>query len=182
MSKPASAPRELCPEGTHAAVCTGVIDYGTQIVEFNGSEKKQKKISIEFEPQGVEKEAGGRFLIAARLTNSSDDRSTLAKILKAWGFKNPADVDLETLVGKPAMITVTHSDDGQYANIGTVSAPPKGMKVGKPVQALRSLFLDETFDEDVFNGLSDKAKEKIMASPEYEECTTPKVAKKKGKK
>jgi len=47
MSKPASAPRELCPEGTHAAVCTGVIDYGTQIVEFQGNEKKQKKISKE---------------------------------------------------------------------------------------------------------------------------------------
>ncbi len=48
------------------------------------------------------------------------------------------------------------------------------MKIGKPEQEMRSLFLDDTFDADVFESLSDKTKEKIMMSPEYEACVTPK--------
>ena len=187
MSKPQSTPRELCPEGAHPSVCTGVIDLGTQVVTFKGTEKKQKKLYIEFEPQGVEKESGDPFLVSLRVTNSDSDKSTLVKTLKSWlGVKNASEFDLAQCVGKSALITVSQSEDGQYANITNVSGLPKGMKVGKPVAALRSLFLDDTFDETVFESLSDKAKEKIMSSPEYDAVLAAakpkKVAPKKVKK
>lgn len=184
MSKPQSTPRELCPEGSHAAVCLGVIDIGTQTVTFKGKEKRQKKLYIEFEPQGVEKEDGEPFTIVLRATNSDSDNSTLAKTLKSWlGVKNVAEFDLAECAGKSALVTVTHSEKGDFANIATIVPLPKGMKVGKPSGEVRSLFLDDTFDEEVFEGLKDSVKEKIMSSPEYDAVlASQKKGKAKGKK
>lgn len=183
MSKPAQSARELCPEGTYPAICTAVIDLGTQVVVFKDEEKKQKKVLIEFELQGPTKENGTRFTNAMRVTNSASDRSTLAKTLKTWlAVKNPADYDLENLLGKHALVTISHSEDGQYSNVASVTQVPKGMKVGKPEAELRSLFLDETYDADVFDSLGDKLKEKIMLSPEYVALSAPKPKKAAKKK
>lgn len=180
MSKPQSTPRELCPEGSHASVCLGVIDIGTQDVTFKGQSKRQKKLYIQFEPQGVEKEDGTPFVVSLRATNSNSDNSTLAKTLKSWlGVKDISDYDLAQCAGKAALITITHSDSGDFANIATITPLPKGMKVGKPQGEVQSLFLDETFDEDVFNSLNDRIKEKIMSSPEYDAVL---AAQKKGTK
>src|SRR6478736_4588589 len=131
MSKPAQPTMQLCPEGSYSAVCTGVIELGTQLVKTPQGEKKQKKILIEFELQGVEKESGARFLLGLRVTNSTHEKSTLAKTLKSWlSIKNPQDYDLDGLLAKTALLGITHSEAGKCSNISTVAQLPKSMKIG----------------------------------------------------
>ncbi len=184
MSKPPKSKRELAPEGVHKAVCVHVIDLGTQEFSFKGKEMSARKVSVGFELIGKKNAFGEPQVVAQRYTFSNSKKSNLMKDLKAWlGIKDP-DFDLDGLQGKPAQVTITHSDDGEYANITNVGGVPKGTKFPKPATPWVSLYLDETFDQDVFDDLPDYFKEKIAASPEYDEVNAPKKPAKKaaGKK
>lgn len=180
MSSAPKAKRELAPEGVYKAVCVHVIDLGTQTFTIKGKEQSSRKVSVGFELLGKKNSFGDPQVLAQRYTFSSSKKSNLSKALKAWlGIKDP-DYDLDGLLGKPAQVTITHSEDGEYANITNIGAVPKGTKFPKPATGLTSLYLDESFDKDVFDDLPDYFKEKIASSPEYDEVVASKP--KKGKK
>lgn len=180
MSKPPKSKRELAPEGVHKAVCIHVIDLGTQTFTFKGKEQSARKVSVGFELIAKKNSFGEPLVVAQRYTFSNSKKSNLMKDLKAWlGIKDP-DFDLVGLELKPAQVTITHSDDGEYANITNVGGVPKGTKFPKPVNQFTSLFLDDTFDQDVFDNLPDYFKEKIAATEEYDQLNAPKKG--KGKK
>lgn len=180
MSKPPKAKRELAPEGVHKAVCVHVIDLGTQEFTIKGKQTSARKVSVGFELLGKKNGFGEPLVVAQRYTFSNSKKSNLMKDLKGWlGIKDP-DFDLDGLKDKPAQVTITHSEDGEYANITNVGGVPKGTKFPKPTNKFVSLYLDETFDKDVFDDLPDYFKEKIASSPEYDEVAGP--AKPKAKK
>lgn len=172
---------EMCPEGVHKAVCVYVVDMGTQ-EPSNPKFSAARKVRVGFELQGIRKKSGDPFLLFQSYTFSSNPKANLMKDLKAWLGIKDKDVDMDELLGKGAMVTVSHSEDGQYANVTNITGLPKGVKLAKPETKPYSLYLDETFDADVYNELPDSFKERIAASPEYDEVAgAPSKPKKRGK-
>jgi hypothetical protein len=182
MSKPPKAVRELAPQGVHKAVCVEVIDLGTQ-VSANPKFQDAHKVSVGFEISGKRKKNGEPFVVAQRYTFSANKKSNLSKDLKAWlGIEDVAKYDLIDLLGEGALVTIKHTDGGEYANITNLGGLPSGTKVPAPVSELVSLFLDDTFDVDVFEALPDHFKEKIAVTDEYAEVAENRPAKKSAPK
>jgi hypothetical protein len=180
MKIPEGKQRELIAAGTYNAILVQVLDIGTQ-PSNNPKFKPSRRVLLGFEILGESTEEGDPFILFKNYNFTNNDSSALMKDLTAWlALKDSANFELDNALGKPAQITVTHSDDGKYANILTVTGLVKGTKVGKSVTAMKSLYLDpDTFDVETFNALGDKHKAKIAATPEYALAVAPKVGKKK---
>jgi len=188
----AGQPGELPKVGSYKARVVGFIDLGTQDVEFEGKKSQQRKCTIEWALDMVKGKSirsdGKPFIVGQRLTYSPSERGTLRKILKrAWGITS-ADFDMSDLIGKDATLSIIHDDEGKFANIAKYDDDGVMKATGKPNLpksiATRVLSLDETFDQDVFDSLSDKTKATIMLSPEYDKIHAKgkaKPVKKKGK-
>lgn len=185
-SIPSGSSWENAPEGTNNATCVNVIDLGTQEVVFEGKAKSVRQLQLGFELDGPRNSKGEPFYISKTFSYSSSPKSNLMKDLKSWLKVTSGDFDVEECLGKIAMVTIAHkeseSNGNVYANIVSIVAPLAKTKV-KPTQAEhRALFLDETFDQDIYDGLSDHLKEKIANSDEYKEIAMAASAPKKGKK
>lgn len=174
----AGKPGELPAKGNYKARVVGFIDLGTQDVEFEGKKSQQRKCTLEWALDMIKGKSirndGKPFIIGQRLTYSPSERGTFRKILKrAWAITT-SDVDVEDLIGKEALLSIIHDEDGKFANIAKFDDHGV-MKLsgGKPtlpkqlVTRILSLDADE-FDQSVFDSLSDKTKATIMLSPEYD--------------
>jgi len=130
---------ELCPQGTFQAICIGEYDLGlqqTNFVDRNTGEKKYAhqvllrwELDVRYQSGAL---ANKRFCLVKKYTNSLSEKATLYKDLKAWRGRDFTDeefqgFDLSRLVGKPCLISVVHSADGKYANIGSISPLMAGM-------------------------------------------------------
>ena len=74
---------ESAPPGTYGAVCTRVIDLGTQPVQWEGETKHQRKVSIQWELD--ENMPDGRpFVINRKFTVSMHEKAALRIFLKGW--------------------------------------------------------------------------------------------------
>jgi len=162
MSKPPKPTRELAPEGVHNAICIAFLDLGTQSSENFGD---ARKCDVVFEI-AAKRSDGKSFQIAKRYTYSASPKSNLMKDLKAWLGVKDGDFDMDGVALQGAMVTIEHK--GEYANITNISGLPKGMKPLKTQSEFKSLYLDETFDQEIFDSLTDYQKEKIAGSPEYD--------------
>jgi len=175
---PKSSSRELCPEGAHNSALVNIIDLGTQ----DGGEYGPKhKIQLAYELVD-EKTTDGKAMVAYRqYTFSASAKGNLMKDIRAaWGIKD-SDVEMDELLGKACMVTIEHkeTDNGTFANITNVGMLPKGVKPRKATEPLRSLYLDDSFDQEVYDALPDFLKEKIAGSPEYAAVMSPKLKKEK---
>lgn len=164
------------PEGSYTATCVRVIDLGTQVTTWQGSDKTQRKVLVAWEVPEVEVEHEGEVkpaLIMTRYTASLADKANLRKHLEAWrGRKFTADelrgFDLKNVLGKPCFLQVLHSEDGAYANVAAIMALPKGSTVPEPHHPLIHFSLDDgDFDPAIYDSLSPKLQETIAQSPEY---------------
>lgn len=175
---PKSSSRELCPEGAHLAALVNIIDLGTQ---DGGEFGPRHKLQMAYELVN-EKTSDGKAMVAYKqYTFSSSSKGNLMKDMRAaWGVKD-GDVEMDDYLGKYAMITIEHkeTDSGTFANITNVGMIPKGTKLTKLTEPLKSLYLDDTFDQEVYDALPDFLKEKIAGSPEYAAVMTPKLKSKK---
>jgi hypothetical protein len=171
------------PAGTYAAVCTRVIDLGTQPSTYQGVENFKRKVLITWEVPEIEgknqQDETVPAAISSSYTASLHEKAGLRQMLKSWrGRDFTADelkgFDTKNVLGAPCMISVVHTDkDGStYANVGAVMALPKGMPKPTPTAELLNLDLD-AFDEPTFDKLSDKLREKIRAAPEFKAATDP---------
>lgn len=171
-------PFELCPEGTHPAICYRVVDLGTHPVEGqfafdkNGNQKFSRKLTVYFEVPGELMSDGRPFGVQETFTASLGDKSKLRAILKTWiGEKALEDFDTSSLVCRNAMISVAHrkSADGKtYANLTGVLPLPKGMTLGMPKNEAFSFDIDN-WDDEAFGKLTKYASEKIKNSLEYKQ-------------
>lgn len=181
MAKIPMAPRELAPEGNgQDAVCLGIVDLGTQPAT-NPAWDDARKCLIVFELVNSKRKNGKPFDVTKNVTFTMSQNGKLAEILEAWLGISPKELrkfDPDDLKGKPALLNIKHSEDGNFANIIAISAPPAKHKMKKASMPTYSLYLDETFDQDVFDGLSEGLKNKIAASPEYAAVMSGKFKKK----
>ena len=158
--------------GTYPAVCIRLIDMGTQTTEWKGEKKSAHKVKIVFELS--EKMTDGRPFISMRdFTVSLHEKSALRGFLAGWRGRDFNDEELKgfdakNLLGKGCLISLVQN--GEYINVTTASKLPKGMSAPNPENPMVFFSLDE-FDQKTFDGLSDKLKEKIALSPEYQIAT-----------
>lgn len=130
--------RELCPAGSYSAVCVDVVDLGNVQTTYKGQIKQQHKCRVVFEV-GELRQDGTPFYVGERFTASLGEKATLRKFLEGWrGQPFTADelkgFDLEQLIGKPAILSIVHNQNGDktYDNIASASRLMKGMPPLKP--------------------------------------------------
>lgn len=145
------------PQGTHRAVCNLVADLGLQRTTWNNQESVKPQVylrfetpdeRVEYEKDGVKHE--GPLSIGATYTASLSEKANLRHILESWRGKGftPAELkgfDLFNVLGKPCLITVSHTEkNGKvYANIVSVTGLPKGMEAPKAENGLLKYSADE---------------------------------------
>jgi hypothetical protein len=180
---PNSAFRKV-PPGVWAARCVGVVDLGTQEVEFSGEKKLQHKLQLTWEVFG-EDEAGVALTIeqdgkevplqiSKRYTLSLNEKAALRKDLAAWRGRDftPEELkafDISKLLGVLCLLNVQHNEapNGKtYANVASITPLPKGMP--KPASATPLVSFDlGDFDGEVFEALPEYVQDVIKASAEY---------------
>lgn len=166
---------EMCPEGSHVAVCYRVIDLGTQDTTYLGAAKRKHLILISWELPHEPMNDGRPFTISKRYTYSSDPKANLRKDLESWRGQAFTDADLGEfdigrLVGVGCMINVMHAEKGEktYTNVTAIMRLPKGTKAPELFNPRLCLSLsDRPFDYAGFDTLSDGLKDMIRKAPEY---------------
>lgn len=180
---------KLPPAGSFLARLYRIIDIGTQTTEWMGKKKMQRKIIAMFELHGEDNEGqplttaeGKPLIVSKRYTLSLDEKATLRKDLEAWRGKafTQEELDgfnLEVLLGKFCMVSITHSsyEGKEYANIAGISQVPSALKkMGEPkgVNELMIFSLDP-FDQSKFEKLSEGMQGVIKKSAEYRNTFEP---------
>jgi len=124
-------------EGTYAAVCTGVVDIGTQLNEFYGKKRDEVLIIWTLPDELIEVE--GEML--PRQVNNTysatiSGASRLRALLEGWRGKRFTNEELEgfdlrNILGTSCFVTVKRgvSKAGkEYINVESVSRFPKGVR------------------------------------------------------
>ncbi|CAB4178861.1 hypothetical protein UFOVP1022_15 [uncultured Caudovirales phage] len=180
---------KLPPAGSFMARLYRIIDIGTQTTEWMGKRKMQRKIIAMFELHGEDNEGkplqtleGKPLIVSKRYTLSLDEKATLRKDLEAWRGKafTQEELDgfnLEVLLGKCCMVSITHSsyEGKEYANISSISQIPSALKkLGEPkgVNELM-IFTLNPFDQSKFEKLSEGMQGVIKKSSEYRNTFEP---------
>lgn len=170
--------RVLAPEGVHAARCVRIIDLGTQENKKYGNKARKVQLSFELvdETHIWDEDRGEEpFVLHRKYTASLGKKASLARDIQAWlgtKLEKNAEFDIADLLDKPCQVQVLHneSEEGEkYANIQSIMAPPKNVKVKKAATELQLLSLEaDEFDQDIFDSLPEFLQEQIEESPEYE--------------
>lgn len=175
--------RKKVPEGTHQAVCYGIVDIGTQpsdkfdprrqvLIQWELPEERVQYIN----EQGVEEDRSQ--VLSKRFTLSLHKRASLRQALESWRGRAFTEdelkgFDLVKVLGKNCFVSVVHSDDGKYANIQSVSALPKKIAAIDPERPTLYFTLDdvpEGLDECPFpDNMPDWLKGLVLQSKEYGE-------------
>lgn len=172
--------------GNYPARCYSMVHIGTVEENILGTLKRLNKVRITWElptELKVFKEENGEqpCVISKEFTLSLHEKATLRSFLKNWRGKDFTDdeaksFDIEKLVGAPCMLNITHKTkkdgSGVYAEIGSISAMPKGFACPDQVNP-SFVFTYENFDAEKFNNLPDFLKNKMVNSDEYKATFLP---------
>ena len=149
--------------GTYGAVCSGVIDIGTHITEWNGEQKTRNQLILMFDLPDETIEVDGKKMprcLSLKLTKSKHENSTLRKHLIAWRGRDFTDEELNDfslskLLGVPVTIGVVQKEykGKRYANISTLGKAIKGTDL----KATRKIYFDMK-DPDSFGAIDDLPK------------------------
>lgn len=170
-AKPAIPPVE---PGTYFAVCIGAVDLGEQETTYNNKTKYTNQLQIIFELPSELIEIDGEEQprqLSRRFAVSLSTKSNLRKFIETWYGKKFTDdaireFDTRELLGKPAMLSVVLSEDGNYANIASAAALPKGMEAPKAKSELIDFDVEE-WDDEAFQKLPEWLQELIKKSTQY---------------
>ncbi len=119
------------PAGIHAAVCVFVCDLGTQVGQYG----PKPTLLFTFEIPGLPAADGRPMTISRRFSKSLGEKSALRPFLTSWlGAPLPAQLNLATLAGRPAMLVVSQSQSGErvYSNITTAAPVAPGTTLPAP--------------------------------------------------
>jgi len=135
---------QLCPEGTHDAVCVAVVDLGTQPPSGKFVEQGPKrKVYLVFELV----EEATRPLIAKDYTASLHEKSALRKVAEAVAgrkFGDDEEIDIARLAGRKCLISVTHTGaERKYHNVSGVLPAKKNAAINDPQHKPFTWFLDD---------------------------------------
>lgn len=153
---------ELAPVGVYRAVCTRLLNMGMQ--ETSYGMKHQIHLAFEID----ENMADGRpFLMMQNYTLSLNSKARLRNDLEAWRGRaftaeELSGFDLKTVLGKPLQISVVHSQDGKYANIGSMMPLGRGQQPLAPTGDL--LYINSLPEDNAsFELLSERMKDRVQA-------------------
>lgn len=122
--------------GTYPAVLVALLDIGTYRETFQGQKPKDvRKLVLAWELEADD----GRYFIGRDYTLSLADKAHLRALVEKWRGKSLGDdeeFDLEKLVGKPCLLSVSHKEaktsGNTYARVDGAAALMKGMTAIKP--------------------------------------------------
>jgi len=183
------------PSGMHLARCYRVVDMGTQKSSWQGTDKYQRKVMVQFEIHSEDADGkplltdkGDPLSISKNYTLSLAERATLAIDLESWrGAAFTSDerkgFDLNNVLGKWAMLNVIKSvgnDGKEYTNIDSINpVPAQVKKAGLPEGHNEAkLFSIDNADMEMYESFSDRLKQKIAESPEWQHKAGRKTEKK----
>lgn len=180
-----STPRVMPEDGTHIAILTQIIDWGT-VTDSYGSRRKAEFIweTPELTYEFKEGEGEKPFILDRKFSMTLGRGSKLLECLSGMtGKKIDADeLDLEDFLLTTCMISIQNENDGTYDNTIHNSYSPLGKtdakRKFKPVGPVGVLDLDN-FDEEFFKQLPEWKQLKIAESPEYKAIMGAKASKAK---
>lgn len=152
---------ELAPVGVYSAVCVRLINMGMQ--ETSYGLKHQVHLAFEIDEK---MEDGRPFLMMQNYTLSLNEKARLRLDLQAWrgrafSAEELKGFDLKSVLGKPLQVSVVHSADGQYANIGSMMPLGRGMSPLAPSGGL--IYINSLPEDNAgFELLSEKMKERVQ--------------------
>lgn len=168
----------ITPAGMHKARLIRVVDQGTQESVYNDEVQHKHKIFMLWElPECLIEEEGefkGKPFTAALFpTLSLHRKSVLRPLLVSWRGKDFTQEEEDNfnvidLLDKTFLINIIHNESGghTYANVAML-APLDPNHCPERVNPLVAFDLSE-FDQEVFDGLSEKMQAKIKLSDEWE--------------
>jgi len=163
-----------------------VIDLGTQTSEFQGKQKKARKVMLAWELFGEDEEGvplkmddGRPLSISKRYTLSLSEKASLRADLEAWRGRAFTEdelqgFDLKALLGIYGLVNVTHTQKGDktYSNVAGISPLPKAMREHRPSPINENEYFDVTEpDMKVFEMFSDRLQETIKGCEEWKKAS-----------
>ena len=158
---------ELPPEGKHPGTLIEFVDLGAQPGKFGAS----RQADAAFELVGETTADGKPVRAFKRIFNLSPRSKNFREMVRALtGLHDISAVDTRDLLGKACELVIEHvvTEDGStYANVEC--RPWRGAKAA-PAPTSPAVFFSlhsADFDPDVLAGLSERRREKILASETY---------------
>lgn len=162
--------------GIHPAICYYVVDLGTQETTFKNKKRivHQGRIGWEVQDEITREEKPKVIFQKFNITTSKN--GNLRKALNAWRGKELSDeemekFDLEKLIGTQCQIIVESSagaDGNTYYNVTKVVKHPEWPKKKTPFAPTVYYSIND-HGGDIPDNISDKIKEVIMASEEWQQ-------------
>jgi hypothetical protein len=139
--------------GTYNAVCVGIIDLGTQTLDFAGETSRRGQMLILFEFPEETVEVDGATLprnLSLKCSKSANAKSTLRKNLAAWRGRDftpeeLGDFHFSRVLGQPATVAVAHRAY-QGKTCAFISSGGKAMKTNQ-FKPSRKVYFDLTAPE-----------------------------------
>lgn len=165
--------------GTYTAVCVGVIDLGEQYSEKYKNYADKIKIVWEIPSETIEVDGEQKARqISKDYTNSANNKSTLRQHLQGWLGRALTEEEIDQgfelfdLLGRPCMLSVVLSESGEYANVQSVVAMPKGIPAPTTSTPLLAWDMDK-WDDAVFAAMPEWYQEVIKKSTQYQKQHAP---------
>lgn len=163
---------ENAPAGTHLARCIGLIGLGSREQEFQGKKRWRNVVVISWELPYELMSDGRPFVTSGWYTRSLADKANLRHDLEAWRTKaftkdELAGFEMKNLLEKGCQVIMAENDKGK-TNVTGVAALPKGTTLPDRANDLKYFDVYE-FNENEFEMLSDKFREMVKESREYQE-------------
>jgi len=169
---------EKAPEGLTRATCIKLIDLGTHFNEKFQKDRHQIMLGFELpdELMTTGEFIGKPFVVTAWYTLSLAEKANLRKDIESWfGKKMDKEklkkdgFDITALLGRSCMLNITHEEKNgnTRAVISAITPLVKNMPKPERINDI-VLFSLDNFDADIFDSLSDKMKNFISSSKEYQ--------------
>jgi hypothetical protein len=163
---------DLPAEGLHNAVCTRIIDLGTQTGSYQGKITSAKKVMLGFE-LAEQRPDGSNFTVAKIYTASLHIKSNLRRDVESWRGQSMSNADVASfdplwLAGRPCRILVKHgiSSESERAYIEQILPPLASGASPRTTLEVLTFDLGEP-DQEVFLALSPGVRRMIENSPEW---------------
>jgi hypothetical protein len=165
---------ELLKAGMYKCVLYGIVDIGTQEVDFQGETKIKRKMYMLFEPIEYPERN-----FAKKYTLSNHKKASLINDLTAWIGKLGDNFNVYSLIGRTALLNVVNTEVGDktYQKIANICPPIDGDEKIKPQHDIIKYSIKcHGFEGERFNALPDWIKKQIQCSHEYLDYVSASVA------
>ncbi|MFL9908287.1 phage replication initiation protein, NGO0469 family [Paraburkholderia sp. RL17-337-BIB-A] len=166
----------LITAGQHPAICTGVVDLGTQTSVFDGKPSIGRKLMKYFNVLDQVNPKTGRPLSLAEMRSATmHPKGRLRREMESWigpfpdqGAAN--DFDLKELVGRQCQLIIKHTDNpvAPRAVIEAILPPLSNVITSLAMNDDNMYFSLDKPDMYVFEQLPGRVQRMIEASPEWQ--------------